>query len=606
MRPPPGWTRAFIAALSLILPARSAPEIQPSDSRADRIHLEGRRFVIHGEPQLIYSASFPYYACPQELWAERFRQIREAGFNAAETSVPWNWHERSAPPVRGEYACMDLSSLTEWLRMAHEDFGLYTILRPGPGDMSGWFMGGWPPWMSAFPPFRLGETDSMERTEILRQIRHWYRAFARAVGPEQITRKQPGQAGVILIGVDADSFAGQRAEDLVARGESLREFGIEVPLFTSLPWPQGKSAPAPLPMMMAPGVAGSPGFAASVAVDALPGESSADTDRRLRKNLQDACISGAAWVSVTPFVASTPPPGWQDTGLDEAAETAPIGPDGCRQTAYYAAQSIGRWIAKQPPTGRISANDLPPSSLPEPTTATRPHHPPIALDHVRIRPDDPARAPWIKWVPEQAPLDIQPGSRYSLFQITTPRTDGTTHVTVQCGLLRNDGQKSFGSPFTPTSAWHVTADHVTEWAPELAGIRERWYAPGVSGDEWNELDPRENHRTIRLPSADGHALWVRADFKTPDGGFGKDISWSARLRITAGCSGGIAYLNGQPLRTLPESAGTARILLPARFLHPEPGTRNTLTLLLIPHAAQARQEAMLDQLIIEPARRIQK
>lgn len=588
MHPPFGWMQFFIAASCCFLPVRSAdsapPEFQPADSNAARIHHDGRRLVIHGEPQIIYSASFPYYACPQESWADRFRQIREAGFNAVETRVPWNWHERTAPPALGEYAAMDLSSLTEWMRMAHEEYGLHTILRPGPGDMDGWFMGGWPIWLRAYPPFsRLEETGGAEKAETLRWIRHWYRAFARAVGPEQITRKQPGQAGVILVGVDADACAGQQAENLIARGESLREFGIEVPLFTAHSWPHEKDTPPPLPMMIVPDGSAGSRFVEPVDASARRGETPADADRRLRATLHGALQSGAAWVNVSPFVASTPPPGWQDPGLDELADSAPIRPDGSLEPAYYAAKSVGHWIeSKADPlrAGRTTRTEPPPSSLPEATVAIMPFHPPIAIEGIRTRPDDPARADWMAWDRDEALSKINPGSRYALFRNSSSQPENAKYQLIEYSVLPKTG-------------------HPAEWAPELAGIRERWYAPGVGGDGWAELHPDKNGWTIRSKSADGYALWMRADFKTPEDGFGTDVSWAVRFRMAAGCKGGIAYLNGQPLRSLPVSPGIVRILLPARYLHADPGTRNTLTLLLIPNSARTEPGNLLDELSVE-------
>ena len=63
----------------------------------DRIRYDGSCMTVDGKDMFVYSAAFHYFRCPEELWRDRFRQIKEAGFNVVETYVPWNWHERSMP-----------------------------------------------------------------------------------------------------------------------------------------------------------------------------------------------------------------------------------------------------------------------------------------------------------------------------------------------------------------------------------------------------------------------------------------------------------------------------------------------------------------------------
>ena len=58
----------------------------------ERLCYDGSCMTIDGKDVFIYSAAFHYFRCPEELWRDRFRQIKEAGFNTVETYVPWNWH----------------------------------------------------------------------------------------------------------------------------------------------------------------------------------------------------------------------------------------------------------------------------------------------------------------------------------------------------------------------------------------------------------------------------------------------------------------------------------------------------------------------------------
>ena len=98
----------------------------------ERIHYDGSCMTIDGKDMFIYSAAFHYFRCPEELWRDRFRDIKAAGFNTVETYVPWNWHERTMPANPDDNSHFDFADLRRWLKMAQEEFGLYTIVRPGP------------------------------------------------------------------------------------------------------------------------------------------------------------------------------------------------------------------------------------------------------------------------------------------------------------------------------------------------------------------------------------------------------------------------------------------------------------------------------------------
>ena len=98
----------------------------------ERIRYDGSCMTIDGKDHFIYSAAFHYFRCPEPLWRDRFQKIKEAGFNTVETYVPWNWHERQMPKSITDTTQFDFSDLKRWLKMAQEEFGFYTIVRPGP------------------------------------------------------------------------------------------------------------------------------------------------------------------------------------------------------------------------------------------------------------------------------------------------------------------------------------------------------------------------------------------------------------------------------------------------------------------------------------------
>ena len=128
--------RAIFTLLCLVtaFTAFGESETKPAKIFAspDRIRYDGNCMTIDGEDKFVYSAAFHYFRCPEELWRDRFRKIKEAGFNTVETYVPWNWHERTMPASINDTTHFDFSDLKRWLKIAHEEFGLYTIVRPGP------------------------------------------------------------------------------------------------------------------------------------------------------------------------------------------------------------------------------------------------------------------------------------------------------------------------------------------------------------------------------------------------------------------------------------------------------------------------------------------
>src|ERR1700722_4649142 len=87
---------------------------QPSFSHPDRIRYDGHCFTIDGKDTFIFSGAFHYFRCPKELWRARFKKIKEAGFNAVETYVAWNWSERRPPSGLADYFGIDLSDLDAW------------------------------------------------------------------------------------------------------------------------------------------------------------------------------------------------------------------------------------------------------------------------------------------------------------------------------------------------------------------------------------------------------------------------------------------------------------------------------------------------------------
>jgi hypothetical protein len=206
-------------------------------SHPDRIRYDGQCLTIDGKDILIYSGAFHYFRCPKELWPDRFRKIKEAHFNAVETYVPWNFCEQSAPSNFDDESKIELADLHDWLQMAHEQFHLYTIVRPGPYICAEWAGGGFPRWLLSKQP-TAGTWLRSDEPQYLSWCKHWYSAVCKVVAPEQITRKPIGSAGVILFQIENEYdycnsvTRGVKINQLRALYTDAITGGIDVPIFT--------------------------------------------------------------------------------------------------------------------------------------------------------------------------------------------------------------------------------------------------------------------------------------------------------------------------------------------------------------------------------------
>jgi hypothetical protein len=209
-------------------------------SQTDRIRLDGQCLTVDGKDMFVFSGSFHYFRCPKELWRDRFQKIKDAGFNTVETYVAWNWHEREKPAGLKDFSKVDLTDLKDWLRMAHEEFGLYTIVRPGPYICAEWECGGFPRWLLTLKPEKPKRKVWLRSDDpvFLDWSKHWFDAVCPVLAAEQITHKPQGHAGTILFQIENEyDFWGDVPESgkikhLKTLYKSARDNGIVVPIFT--------------------------------------------------------------------------------------------------------------------------------------------------------------------------------------------------------------------------------------------------------------------------------------------------------------------------------------------------------------------------------------
>jgi hypothetical protein len=207
----------------------------------DRICYDQDCFTIEKEDIFIFSAAFHYFRVPEELWRDRFQKIKDAGFNTVETYVPWNWHEKDSPRDIKDFSQCNFNDLKAWLKMAHEEFGLYTIVRPGPFICAEWAGGAYPRWLAKYCPNKY-ETSFWLRSdhpEHLKWARHWYDAVIPIFAAEQITRKNKGEKGIIMVQLENeyiyfDMASSKKEKVLRELAQACTDNGIEVPLFTCM------------------------------------------------------------------------------------------------------------------------------------------------------------------------------------------------------------------------------------------------------------------------------------------------------------------------------------------------------------------------------------
>ena len=230
---------AFFATTILAQAGEPAPA--RTFSHPDRIRYDASCLTIDGRDVFIYSGAFHYFRCPRELWADRFQKIKAAGFNCVETYAAWNWSEPQMPAGPGDFSKVNVSDFDDWLTMA-EHYGLYVIVRPGPYICAEWATGGFPQWLLTKKPEHPLRGQGWVRSDdpvYLTWSKHWYDAVCPVIARHQITRKQPGAPGVILVQVENEynyaSFPDEvKINQLRALVGFARADGIEVPLISCL------------------------------------------------------------------------------------------------------------------------------------------------------------------------------------------------------------------------------------------------------------------------------------------------------------------------------------------------------------------------------------
>jgi Glycosyl hydrolases family 35/Beta-galactosidase, domain 2/Beta-galactosidase jelly roll domain len=194
----------------------------PRFRRPEMMRYDAQAFTVRGVDTFLYSLEFQYPRVVPQEWPDRFAKIRRAGFNAIDTYVFWNYHERE--PGR-----FDFSELESFLRLA-QDSGLFVIVRPGPYVDAEFQRGGFPDYVIAkrFP------VRSMH-PESLRTSKHWYDHVLPVIRRHQVTQGGP----IILMQIEnemdfTDVPELEQREYLRFLAQLAWQGGIEVPLISNV------------------------------------------------------------------------------------------------------------------------------------------------------------------------------------------------------------------------------------------------------------------------------------------------------------------------------------------------------------------------------------
>ncbi|MGX7133068.1 glycoside hydrolase family 35 protein [Enterococcus songbeiensis] len=177
-------------------------------------------FLLNGRPFKILSGAIHYFRIHPDDWYHSLYNLKALGFNTVETYIPWNLHEANKGIFRFDKGL----DIEHFIRTA-EEIGLYVIIRPSPYICAEWEFGGFPAWLL--------EEDCKIRTSdpvYLQHVKNYYQILFEKLIPLQITHDGP----IIMMQIENEygSF-GEEKEYLFSLHEMMKNFGVDVPFFTS-------------------------------------------------------------------------------------------------------------------------------------------------------------------------------------------------------------------------------------------------------------------------------------------------------------------------------------------------------------------------------------
>ena len=177
----------LLSLLSLIPdPARASL----GDGKPYEVKMDARGIRVDGEYLLIRGGSVQWFRLPPEVWEDRLRKFKGAGFNTIDMYIAWNQVE----PRPGEFR-FDAPDIRRFLRLAQEA-GLYVTVRPGPYITNEVDGGGLPAWLTRYATKKSYEDDGMVHLrshdpDFIRAVRRYFHALGEVLQPFLASRGGP-------------------------------------------------------------------------------------------------------------------------------------------------------------------------------------------------------------------------------------------------------------------------------------------------------------------------------------------------------------------------------------------------------------------------------
>lgn len=184
------------------------------------VKLDHNGIKIGNRYRTLLCSSLFYFRQPVEVWDDRMRLLKAAGYNCIDVYCPWNYHETEP----GVWDFSGQRDVDHFLSLAEAN-GLYVIVRPGPYICSEWDGGGLPGWLNL-------KSESIRQDDgyFLSRIGEWYCHILPVVRTHQIT--QGGTVILMQVENELDFFPCISPQSYVSKlKDMIRCQAIDVPLF---------------------------------------------------------------------------------------------------------------------------------------------------------------------------------------------------------------------------------------------------------------------------------------------------------------------------------------------------------------------------------------
>lgn len=156
--------------------------------------VKGGQFWLDDHPVLLQAGEFHYFRTPSNQWEHRLGLLKQAGFNAVASYIPWLWHQPDPDEIDLDGHTHPLRNLQGFLDLATQ-MGLWIIARPGPYIMAETRNEGIPAWVfERYPQVALIGQDGKPQNivsylppDFLTCVQTWYRAVFGVLAPRQVT-----------------------------------------------------------------------------------------------------------------------------------------------------------------------------------------------------------------------------------------------------------------------------------------------------------------------------------------------------------------------------------------------------------------------------------